>query len=206
MSEAARLFIVGAGGLGREFATWARDAGFDIRGFLDHDPHALDGTRCEIPIVGREEEYSFQTGDRAVIAMGDPQMRAEVSRKLSGKVEFATVIHPSATVGPHCQLGPGSVVCPGAVLTCDVEVGVHTVINIGSVIAHDARLGDHCTLCPHAEVMGRAQLGDRVFLGTQAVVIPSVEIASDAIVGAGAVVLKSVDPGVTAVGNTARPK
>jgi len=203
--DAGKLIIVGAGGLGREYATWAKAAGFEVTGFLDRDSNALQGTRCSLPILGNEDDYEFAPDDRCILALGDPKVRARVAESLVSKVEFATVIHPAAIVGDDCRIGHGTVVCPGAVLTADVDVGIHAVINIGAVLGHDVTMGDFCTLCPHADIMGHVTLGDSVFLGTQAVIIPSMTIGDSAIVGAGAVVIRPVAEGATVVGNPAKP-
>lgn len=48
-------------------------------------------------------------------------------------------------------------------------------------------------------------IGKNVWIGGGAIVLPGVTIGDDAIIGAGAVVLHNVEPGMTVVGNPARP-
>ena len=51
------LYIVGAGGLGRKVFVCLRrlntDNKWNIVGFLDDNPNALDGKKCDLEIVGR---------------------------------------------------------------------------------------------------------------------------------------------------------
>jgi maltose O-acetyltransferase len=56
------------------------------------------------------------------------------------------------------------------------------------------------------EVAKPVTIGKNVWIGGGAIILPGVSIGDDAIVGAGAVVTKNVAPGVTVVGNPARPK
>jgi acetyltransferase-like isoleucine patch superfamily enzyme len=71
-------------------------------------------------------------------------------------------------------------------------------------------VGDFVTLAPSAKCNGNVILCDHAYIGTGAVLkqgapgAPLV-IGEGAVVGMGAVVTKSVPPGVTVVGNPARP-
>ena len=49
-------------------------------------------------------------------------------------------------------------------------------------------------------------IGANVWIGGGAIILPGVTIGDDAIVGAGSIVTRDVAPGVTVVGNPARPK
>jgi len=46
-----RLIIAAAGGFGRELAAYARDAGFDVAGFLDDDGAALASRGIDVQLV-----------------------------------------------------------------------------------------------------------------------------------------------------------
>jgi len=52
-----KLYIVGAGGFGRELLWWVKDINakeptWEIMGFLDDNPNALDGCSCDYSVVG----------------------------------------------------------------------------------------------------------------------------------------------------------
>jgi sugar O-acyltransferase (sialic acid O-acetyltransferase NeuD family) len=204
-----RLIIVGAGGFGREVLAWATDialgGGIPVAGFLDDSPRALDGFDIDVPILTTPADYEIGANDRFICAVGDPETRMHMCEALSGRgARFATLVHPSAIVGPRCRLGEGSIVCPRAVITTDVTVGRHVVINVMSSVGHNAQIDDYCTLSVHCDVTGYARLKQGVFMGSHASVLPSVEVGEFARIGAGSVVLHKVKPRATMLGVPAK--
>ncbi|MCA9323226.1 MAG: NeuD/PglB/VioB family sugar acetyltransferase [Planctomycetes bacterium] len=210
-AETRRLFLIGAGGLGREIAAWvegANPAGKDwdvFAGFLDANPDALAKVGRRNPVLGSEADFEFRTGDCVVVTLGDPAVRERVAASLEGRVRFATLVHETAIIGPGCQIGEGSILAPGVVLTADATLGRHVLVNIGCCVAHDTVLDDYATLCPRVDVTGGASVGRGAFVGTHATILPRVAVGAAAKVGAGSVVLRRVPEGTTVFGNPARP-
>jgi acetyltransferase-like isoleucine patch superfamily enzyme len=71
-------------------------------------------------------------------------------------------------------------------------------------------IGDFVTLAPGAKINGNVVVQDHAYIGTGAMIRQGrpgepLVIGEGAIVGMGAVVTRSVPPGVTVVGNPARP-
>lgn len=202
----SRLLIIGAGGFGRELLGWAlavppgsRD--WDVGGFLDANPSALDGFACDHPIVGDPASYAPAPHEVFLPAIGDPATKLQVCRALKARgARFATLVHPSVIVGPACRIGEGTVLCPGAILCTNVTVGGFVVMNTNSGCGHDAVVGDGCTFSSHVDVTGAVRLGEGVFLGSHAVVLPRVEVGDFAVIGAGSVVLRNVPARATVMG------
>lgn len=193
-----KLFIVGAGGFGREVYGLAQDvaaAGADwiIAGFLDYNDNALDKYCYPINNYGDPAVYQPAGDDYFVCAIGDPVAKLSIITQLKLKgAEFITLIHPNALIGPNCVVGEGCILCAGAVLTADVRVGNFVTINIHSGVGHDAIIDDGCTLSPHVDITGGVQLGKGVFLGSHATVLPKVKVGDFAKIGAGSVVIRNV--------------
>ncbi len=204
----ATLVVVGAGGMGREAAAWLADAGrgSSLVGFVDDDP-TLHGTEVAgYHVVGGVSWLHEHPDVEAVLAIGSPQRRGALASELdAADVRLATVVHPSAMVGPRVTIGPGSIVCPGVLLTCDVEVGRAVILNYGAMVGHDTRIGDAAFVSPGVRLAGAVVIGAEADLGIGASVIQGVEIGARAVVGAGAVVIRDVSPATTVVGVPARP-
>jgi sugar O-acyltransferase (sialic acid O-acetyltransferase NeuD family) len=205
-----RLLIVGAGGFGREVLGWARQIpqnqrDWDIAGFLDANPRALEGYPSDVSILGDPAHHAPSRDDRFLCAVGDPRTRMRVVEDLEARGgRFLTLIHPSVVVGPHCHIGEGCILCPGVVLTTNVTLGRLVILNVHSSVGHDAVVGDGCTLSGHCDVTGQAVLGRCVFMGSHATILPRARVGDHAVVGAGSVVLVKAPPRATVMGVPAK--
>ena len=190
MAALSRLIIAAAGGFGRELAAYARDAGFDVVGFLDDDPSAaesLAGADRAAGVRGGVGSYERQGDELVAIGVGDPGARVKIGEALLARgAQLATVVHPSAWVAPTASLGAGVAVAPFACIGPGVYVGELSMLNTYASLGHDATLGRGCVLASYAVATGHATLGDGAFLASHAVVSPGTTVGARARVSAGA--------------------
>lgn len=207
-----RLVVCGAGGFGREVVALVAavnrvDPSWDLVGVVDDDPSPLaleHLARLGVEVIGGLDSLERHIGDgAAVLAIGGPQLRSSLTARWP-EVEWATLVHPDATVGADVELGAGTVVASGARLSTNVMVGRHVHVDQNATVGHDSTLGDHCRLNPQACVSGAVVVGDRALVGASATVLQGLTLGPDAIVGAGAVVTRDVPPGATVKGVPAR--
>lgn len=204
-----RLLILGAGGFGREVLGWALEpAGarnWEVAGFLDANPAALDGFPCDHPILGDPSTYVPRADDIFVPAVANTATKLRLCRDLQARgARFATLIHHSVIVGPACRIGEGSVLCPRVTLTTNVTLGDFVTVNGFSGFGHDSVVSDGCTVSSHVDITGRVRLGEGVFLGSHASVLPGVSVGDFAVIGAGSVVLRDVPARATMMGVPAK--
>lgn len=208
------LFIIGAGGFGREVFSIVealRNSGSvpSIVGFIDDAPSASDvenlkalGSRIVGSIddlVGRTEPFS------AVVAVGSAVDREAIADLLAhSPVTYPVMVHPDATIGCDVHLDEGVVVAAGSRLSTNIQVGKHVQIDQNAAIGHDCILGDFSRLNPQACVSGAVTIGRRAMIGANAIVLQGLKVGDDAKVGAGAVVTHSVDVAATVMGVPAR--
>ena len=204
------LYIIGAGGFGREVAwlverinetspTW------NIKGFID-DNESLWGTEeDEYKVVGGCE-YLKSLGDvYAVCAVGSARIRKAIIGKLKfSGVKFATVIDPSVILSKRVEVGEGTIICAGSIITVDIKIGNHVIINLDCTFGHDDIISDYVTVYPSVNVSGNVTVGECCELGTGTQIIQGKSIASNTIVGAGAVVVRDCIECGTYVGSPAR--
>ena len=204
-----RLIIVGAGGFGREIASWAvsvaHERSWDFAGFLDQDPQALDGFRNSQGIIADPNVYDPEPEDRLIPAIADPKTKLAVCRTLEEKGgHFTSLVHPTALIGANCTIARGVVLCPYVTLTCDIEIGSFVTVNAHSTIGHDAIVDDGCTLSSHCDVTGNIHLMEGVLMGSHSSIIPRLTVGKFARIGAGSVVMRNVPEHVTVVGVPAK--
>ena len=100
-----KIYIVGAGGFGRELLWWIKDINkvtptWEIAGFLDDDPHALDQYECDYGVVGSIKDWQPKEDEEFALALGSPALKRKIVSILKGKGANSP---PSFTRQPCCQ-------------------------------------------------------------------------------------------------------
>jgi sugar O-acyltransferase (sialic acid O-acetyltransferase NeuD family) len=145
------------------------------------------------------------------IAVGSATHRQHLAERCSADtVNFFEVRSSNALVFDRVSMGEGVIICPFVTLTSNISIGKHFHANIYSYVAHDCKIGDYVTFAPGVMCNGNVIIDDHAYIGAGAVIkqgLPDkpLVIGRGAVIGMGAVVTKSVAPGVTVVGNPARP-
>ena len=207
--------IYGGSGFGREVAWLIESCAERYQGiravcFIDDDKTKQGTTLNGLPVLNLEEASRKFPGAHVVVAVGNPVLRAELTKKVEDAgFTPATLIHPRVESSRWIKMGRGVVVCAGSILTTNIVLGNHVQINLDCTIGHDVVMGDYTTLAPGVHVSGWVHFGKRVYVGTGAVFVNGTEkspltVGDDAVIGAGAVVTRSVPPGETWGGVPAR--
>jgi len=205
MGEVTPLYVVGAGGMGREALAVLRARGRAVSGFAVEDGFAGGPDRVAgLPVHRWSEVAPRAAGAHFVVAIGATERKRIIGEIARAGGVLETLVHPAVEVPPDVSLGAGCIVLAGAVFTTHVEIGAHSIINVGCTLSHDATLGRLVTLAPGVHVAGWARIDDEATIGTGAVVIDRVTVGARSVIGAGAVVTEDVPAGVVAVGVPAR--
>lgn len=207
------LYIVGAGGFGREVAWLVErinhvNPEWSLKGFID-DNKVLHGTKEGGYFVVGGCDYLEKLSHTAwvVCAVGAAKIRKKIIKKLNtiSNVSFATLIDPSVIKSERVTVQEGSIICAGTILTVDIVIGKHVIINLDCTIGHDDVIHDFVTIYPSVNVSGNVSVEECAELGTGMQVIQGRKIGKESIVGAGAVVVRDIPPKCTAVGSPAKP-
>jgi sugar O-acyltransferase (sialic acid O-acetyltransferase NeuD family) len=197
------LGILGAGGHAKVVIATAEAAGFEIGGVFDDQEEKWNQEILGHKIRGPIQSDVTQGLDLAVIAVGTNSIRRELSECLSAN--WATIVHPAASVHHSVHLGDGTVVFAGVTIQPDTHIGGHCIVNTGATVDHDCRIGDFSHIAPGAHLAGDVQVGAGCLIGIGAAVTPNVTIGDSAALGAGAVAISDIPAGVTAAGVPAIP-
>ncbi len=198
------LFIVGAGGFGRE-AVWtverinafSQQPLWRVIGFADDDAAKATGNFEGYPLLGTPEKASKDNpGASVFIAIGDNAIRRALYARLRGH-DFPALIDPSAQVAPTTEFRHGTYVACEAVVSVGTAIGKFAIINARAGVGHDSVVGDFANVAPGVSLSGHTVLGADVFMGTNSCTAPGMHVGDGATVACGTPVLKDVEPHAT---------
>lgn len=201
--------VYGASGFGREVMPL-------LRSQVESQPDALcvfvDDAGIEDTINGHkcltfEQFLDHPAKHRAItIAIGDGDIRKKLVERCDVEgVGFVSVQATNCIVLDASSVAEGMIICGFATITSNAKIGRHFHGNIYSYVAHDCVIGDFVTFAPGVMCNGNVNIEDHAYIGTGAIIRQGITIGAGAIVGMGAVVTRDVPPGVTVVGNPAKP-
>jgi sugar O-acyltransferase (sialic acid O-acetyltransferase NeuD family) len=195
------LLIVGAGGFARETveavrAINAAQPTWRLRGLLDDDPARHGSVIGGVPVIGPIGLVHDEPRALVVLTTGRPDnyvSRPLIAARLGLPEErYATIVHPTATVGMTCTIGAGSVLLAHADLTADVVVGRHVAVMPQVVLPHDVRVDDFATLASGVRVGGACHVAEGAYIGAGACLREGTTVGVRALVGMASVVTRDV--------------
>lgn len=202
------IYILGAGGFGREVLSLLTDLGREnkVQGFLEEN--------CERKgeLINGKPVYDLSVLNdldkdkiRLVCAIGTPLRRRIIEKTKEMGFIFETIIHPSVILSKWVEVGEGCIICAGNILTNQIMILDHVILNLGCIIGHDVNIGSYTTISPGVSVSGHVSIGNSCFLGVGAIISNNLSIGNCAFVGAGSLVSKDIPDNVLAMGMPARP-
>lgn len=207
------LYIIGAGGFGREVAWLVErineiESTWNLKGFIDDNTAIHGSLQDDYSVIGGCDYLMNITQEVWVVcAVGSAKIRKKIIEKLKNyaNVKFATLIDPSVMRSDRVDIGEGSIICAGTIITVDISIGSHVIINLDCTIGHDDIIHDFVTIYPSVNVSGNVVVGECAELGTGMQIIQGKSIGRESIIGAGAVVIRNIPEKCTAVGSPAKP-
>jgi len=211
-----QIAIVGAGGFGREVLAVleeqvARTAALQGAAICFVDDAKAGQTINGVEVLSAAAYAALEGERQFVVAISSSEARErEAARLLAAGATPLTVVAGNALCFSSATIGVGAVIAPFAFVSANASIGRYFHLNYHSYVAHDCVIGDFVTFAPGVKCNGTVTIEDHAYIGSGAVIKQSqpgrpLVIGRGAIVGMGAVVTKSVAPGVTVVGNPARP-
>lgn len=230
-----QLVIVGAGGFGRECLQIAKDmirqaqlvregicvedfgtneerrrqsldaANWEIKGFLDDNPMALEGVDPGYSVISGISEYQMEPEDIFVCAIASNRIKQKVMTQLAKRgAVFVNLFHPKALVADTARFGIGNVMYPFSILSDHTSMGDFVTLNMHSVLGHDAKVADYVTISSFCDITGGVVLEQGVFLGSHSSIVPGIKVSEWAYVCAGSTVMTRVKANTKVLGTPAK--
>jgi sugar O-acyltransferase (sialic acid O-acetyltransferase NeuD family) len=203
-----KLYIYGAGGMGREVLELARTVNaieqrWDWMGFVDD----IGATSAGLAVAGTGELLlQSSSSSDVVIGIADPYARQRLTTRLAENpcLHFPVLVHPQAYVSPGAHLGKGVVIQWGCWVSTNVELADFSFLNVACRIGHDVSIASYTSLMADVDLGGRDQVGESCYFGTKSTVVPGIHIGRDVRIGAASLVMQNIADGLTVMGNPAR--
>ena len=208
MENRQNLYIIGAGGFGREIESWLSlvpksEQNWNIIGFLDDNLNALDNYPSDYKIINKILNHNFQDNDIAILTISNTKIKESIYNNLKDKVKFMTFISPSAIVAKFTKISEGCIICPNSIIATNTSLGKFTTVNNGTHIGHDSIIGDFCSFMANVDIGGNCKIENHCFIGSNATIIPKRKINSNITIGSGSIVIRNIKSG-TVFGNPAK--
>jgi len=205
-----QLIIIGAGGMGRQVLSFAKSCNgygkeYDIKGFLDDNPHAMEGFLGYPPVLGTVDVYQIEEDDVFFNSIGDIKAKKLCIQKILEKGgDFLTLIHPTAQVSPDTKIGKGCMIGSYVGIGVETTIGDFCLVQSKATIGHDVHVDDYARIDCNVVLIAGVDVGKDVCIHTSAVINHDVSLGDGSIVGAMSFVIRKVKPGQTVFGNPAK--
>lgn len=195
------LYIIGAGGLGREVAAMVQHCPllsmlYKVRAFVDDDSEKsqIGGISVQQGVV--DVLSSLPDDTSCAIAIGDSKTRKRIYEKVSDlPLRWPNLIHSSVSVldSSSFKKGKGIIISARTTLTTQVQIDDFAVVNLHCTLGHDVHLSRFVSVMPGSSLSGGVQCREASYIGTGAILLNGVTIGEESVVGAGAVVRHAVE-------------
>jgi len=202
--------IIGAGTQGQIYASYMKEAGIQVIGFVD-DNAALQGQKViGLPVLGKYEDL-FSAGMKAKVTdvycpIGDNAIRQKYLLALKNEgYRTPSFFHRTVSIAPDVQLGEANYMLAGNIVMPHTTIGNFLMINMATAIGHHVTIEDGVFISSGVHVGASLTIAERAYIGIGVTIIPGIgRIGKESLLGAGTVVFKEVPDYAVMAGNPGR--
>ncbi|MBS9462208.1 NeuD/PglB/VioB family sugar acetyltransferase [Flagellimonas sp. 389] len=202
--------IIGAGTQGQIYASYIKEAGINLIGFIDDNPELEGKNVLGLPILGKYADLLHKNYKNKIqnvyCPIGDNKVRSEYLSTLKKEgYGIPSFIHHTVSIAPDVTLGEANYMLAGNIVMPHTKIGNYLMVNQGSTIAHHVDIGDGVFISSGVNVGASLVVEDFAYIGMGVTVMTGIKrVGRDCLLGAGAVVIRDVPDFATVVGNPGR--
>lgn len=191
-----KTIIIGAGDLGQQVLRLCKTCEWEVKGFVDDfRTEAINGIPilCSLETFMKNQDKYFEYSLVLAIGYKHLQQKSEIVSKLSDRLHFPNLIHPSTILDSHSLLGKGNIIFHGTIITDASQVGNFNILYNQTNISHDSLIGSYNSFSPGVQISGKTKIGDFNFFGTGSILIDNLTIGNANHFAAGAIVINNIE-------------
>lgn len=176
---------------------------WNLRGFIDDQPHMQGTSILGYPVVGDRSVLQTLRAPAAAV-FNNVTGKARNARAIADLIEPVgapppNLVHPGVDLA-YVQIGHGCILPQGCVVGSGSVIGNFLAARLHSVISHDVTIEDFVFIGPGTVVGSGAHIEEGAFLGAGVTIMTGCRVGRHSVIGAGAVVTRDVPADSTLIG------
>jgi len=202
--------IVGAGTQGQVYASYLKESGVNLIGWVDDNDDLQGKEVLGLPVLGKYADlFDKKLKDKIrniYCPIGNNKIRSNYLSTLKNEgYAIPSFIHHTVSIGPDVVLGEAIYLLACNVIMPHSKIGNFLMVNQGSTIAHHVTLGEGVFMSSGVNVGAILDVDDYAYIGAGVTIMTGVKrIGKSSLLGAGTVIIRDVPDNAVMIGNPGR--
>lgn len=205
-----KSIIIGAGTQGQVYASYLKEAGINVIGFIDDNENLVGQEVINIPVLGKYSDL-FSSKFKNLVQdvycpIGNNSVRVEYLSTLKKEgYGIPGFIHHTVSIAPDVEIGEAVYMLAGNIVMPHTTIGNYIMVNMDSTIAHHVCIEDGVFISSGVNIGAMINVREKAYIGMGVTAMTGIsEIGKETLIGAGTVIIRDVQEYTTVVGNPAR--
>ena len=209
-NQIKKAVIIGAGTQGQVYASYLKEAGVPVVGFIDDNEDLYRKEVIGLPVVGKYEDLFHQQLKSEITdvycPIGVNSVRVEYLSTLKKEgYNIPGFLHHTVSIAPDVTIGEAVYMLAGNIVMPHTSIGNYIMINMDSTIAHHVTLEDGVFMSSGVNIGALIHVKKEAYIGMGVTAMTGIKkIGKETLIGAGTVLIKDVPDYATMVGNPGR--